>query len=493
MTPKLTCFHRPIKPYRLVGTSSEEPEIDDASEIATEIAQQYEENKEKIIPPFPITSLPNELLCQILQIIIEPDHPHRDSPDIRKYQLVAVCRHWRDTILETPAFWTNIWLTPHQKKSIVKAHVERSHQLPLDITIFGFTPGRNPSFPALLKIVESTMHRWRSLTLPEQSVNNIFILQSLDHAVCPLLERFSAQGLVIYKESPCYPKFLCRENVPALRRLEMCASLTTSDDFRLPPTLERFALCIMGYHEGTFAFLQSPSLQGLKVLSLGVSTEHRSIQPNSIHLPLLTHFTCNVVPAEPLLQGLSTPNLTHLGYYQGWKENLTSVFNGIPSKWTNVRELDLRLMLLAAHYWPEDYLGGLMALYSAAPEVQHVEATNNDLSRLLGVKRGICPIDQWERLEKLTVTGDMEILNYMRKDIVPWLKRRRSIGKPAVKIIFILDPFPKSILEVKRENILNEIGEYCDGVDFYAKEPYSCVFPEVLYYYMFGARSEDSQ
>ena len=206
------------------------------------------------------------------------------------------------------------------------------------------------------------------------------------------------------------------------------------------------------------------------MLSLETFTERRNIQPNSIHLPRLTHFHCEVTPAESLLQGLSTPNLTHLGYCQAFKENLTSVFNGMRSKWKNVRGLNLDLVPLAAHTWKEDYLEGLTALYLAAPEVQHVEARVDDFNRLLVVRRGICPIDQWERLERLTVPGDIDSLNSMRRFIVPWLKRRRSTGKPAIKIRFILYPIPGCILEVERENVLNEIGEYCDGVDIYVEE-----------------------
>ena len=437
----------------------------DATGVATDVAQGYEKNKEKMIRPFPIKPLPNELLCQILQFIIQPENPLDDSPDFRKHQLATVCRRWRDIILQTPAFWTYIRLTPRQEKSFVKAHVERSRQCPLDVAIFGFTLGEHSSFPAFLKVVEPTMHRWRSLTLPEDTVDNLLILESFGRTVFPLLARFSSRRIPNYGN---YPQFFCPENVPTLRRLDMRTS-TISDDFRFPPTLEKFSLNMVRYREGTFAFLQSPSLQGLKMLSLETFTERRNIQPNSINLPRLTHFHCSVTPAESLLQGLSTPNLTHLGFCQAFKENLTSVFNGMRSKWKNVRGLNLDLVPLAAHTWKEDYLEGLTALYLAAPEVQHVEARVDVLNRLLGVRRGICPIDQWERLERLTMPGDIDSLNSMRRFIVPWLKWRRSTGKPAIKIRFILYPIPGCILEVERENVLNEIGEYCDGVDIYVE------------------------
>ena len=56
--------------------------------------------------------------------------------------------------------------------------------------------------------------------------------------------------------------------------------------------------------------------------------------------------------------------------------------------------------------------------------------------------------------ERLTVIGGAYMLNYMRKSIVPWLKRRRRLGKPAVKIGFLLEQFSGS--DVEKESILND-------------------------------------
>ena len=79
----------------------------------------------------------------------------------------AVCRRWRDIILNTPLFWTFIQISPEWlRTSLLKAHVARSRECPLVIICLGsnWISAKASYYAALLDIVIATSHRWRSLT-----------------------------------------------------------------------------------------------------------------------------------------------------------------------------------------------------------------------------------------------------------------------------------------------------------------------------------------
>ena len=181
--------------------------------------------------PLPIKSLPNELLCQILKTVIETTPARLDPHRVRKCELATVCRHWRDVIVNTPSFWTFVQLAPTWRKALVKAHLKRSRQCPLDL-VFDCFYSRS-RFIEFLSIVVPTTRRWRSLTISPQPtpIDTLFILEIFDFAKFPLLALLSIPTLPSTNEFevhqghlqpiPYYPKFLYPGNLPVLRSLEI--------------------------------------------------------------------------------------------------------------------------------------------------------------------------------------------------------------------------------------------------------------------------------
>ena len=404
--------------------------------------------------PSPIKSLPNELLCQILKTTIETTPAQCDPHRVRKHELETVCRHWRDIIVNTPSFWTFVQLAPTWPKALVKVHLERSRQCPLDLVFSGFQPRFEST--TLLDIVMPTTHRWRSLTILLQSPNDtLLILKRFDCAMFPSLALLSVP--IRY-----YSKFLHPGNVPVLRSLEIRNDSPSPDGFQLLPTVEKLSIDIAFFRSYPIRWLQSSSLQGLKVLSLKGNTTYWQMQPNSIHLPRLAHFSCEVTHARELLQGLAAPNLTHVNYIRSHYESLSVALQRIQSKWTSVRELIFGFTQIACcrAYIPR-------ALYLAAPNLRGLEVMQQDLGSLLQSEDGLRRIDRWEHLERFVIISDVRKVEDMRRRLVPWLKKRMKFGKPALKVFFsFANPH-----EVKLErSALDEIGKYCSEVNFCMQE-----------------------
>ena len=418
----------------------------------------------------PIESLPNELLCKILEIAINTIPFDCDPHRVRKHELATVCRRWRDTVLNSPAFWSSIRLVPKWRIAWVKIHVERSRQCPLDLVLscLACTEGARSDFTALLNIMTPTMHRWRSITILPG--DNLFILEQLDYTVFPMLERFSIPTLPPtheYRQSrlgdvyriPYYPKLLYPENTPRLRSLEICESEFLSPyDFRLSPTLQKVSL-FLGFDSDKdmkrIRWLNSLWMQSLKALSLQGCTSHWTIEPNSVHLPCLTYLSLGVSDGRVLLRAFIVPNLVRVDYYQPLGETVLYTFNTIQSKWASVRELRFQIIRLLIHRCRV----GLMALCLAAPGVRDLEIIEADLSDFLDSEDGVCPMDQLEYLEKFTIVADVDKLGDMQERLLPWLKKRSDFGKSTLKVTF---SFTNPCNVELEQDILEEIGKYCD-------------------------------
>ena len=430
-------------------------------------ALRAKREKSILTQPSPIKSLPNELLCKILETAIETMPAQYDPHRVRKHELATVCRHWRDIIANTPSFWSLVRLAPTWGKALVKVHLKRSGQCPLDLVFAGFRS--RVKFIALLDIVMPTTHRWRSLSISSQgSIDALFILQTFDNTIFPLLTLLSIPTLPPSEEFkehrgspvriPYYPKFLSLGNAPQLRSLEIRRDFFPLDDIQLPPTLEKLSLDIASYRiytDEATRWLRSSSLQRLKALSLQGYTTYWKMEPDSIHLPCLTYFSCAVTHAMVVLQGLVTPNLTHVNFIQSHWERLDVPFRRIQSKWGSVRELTFKF----TRTYP--YIPRTLCL--AAPNVRGLEVIHQDLGLFLKPDDGLRPIDGWEHLERFVIVGNVREVGDMRRCLVPWLKERMEFGKPALKVFF---SFANSYdIELER-GALDEIGKYCGGVDF---------------------------
>jgi len=405
-----------------------------------------------------IDSLPNEIVCKILTIVIETTLPRGDAHRIRKPKLAAVCRRWRDIILNTPLLWTYIEISPKWLiMSLLKAHVERSLECPLVIVCrsLGWTSRSitsNHDETLALDIVVATVHRWRSLTLTEYCIGGTLLTDKFDCTVFPLLTHLS-----IPHDLACRSIFLHHEHVPALKYLEatMAAFIPNLNVLPFPPTLQELTIDSSWYW--TSRSLEFLSFQGLKALSFCGYTGEERIQPDSVHLPVLTRLSLDVSHARQLLRIFSAPSLTHLVYQQQPYETLFTAFNGIPSKWANVG------LQLSERRWNrirEDFRVGLIALHLAAPEVRSMEVMADEvhLACQLG---GVYPIDHWVHLEQFTIVGYVDELNKVGRYIVPWLRQRRDTGKPALKLSFLINGNKAELNRI----VVDDVSQYCDGVD----------------------------
>ena len=447
-----------------------------ASPITTDVAQghrygtrQQSKNKKR----FPlqrsqalVNSLPDELLCEILKMTIGgTPYGHR----VRKYALINVCYHWREIILNTPKFWSFIRLD--WSKSLVEAHVKRSCQCPLDIVLDGshhLLRMATSDIDVVLNVLIPTAHRWNTLTIEERFPHALSILNKLDSTVFPILTSLSISQLSTSKSDPRPPRLLSPKNLPMLKDLTLWGVPVTSD-FQIPPTLERLTLFLRSaFRLNTWL----PVLSRLKALSLDGNTEYLPLQPDSIHLPLLARFTCSVTQAEPFLQALLAPNLTHVVYVQSSCESLLHTFNRTRPKWKSVRELTLPVSknVRAA----PDYSSGLSCLCLVTSEIRGVEVMDYVLNDLLDVSFDPCPIDQWECLERVAIVSSVGRFKSMMQKIVPWLERRKNTGKPRLKLGFSL----KQDRIVKlNEALFEEIGKFCDEVDFRIDERIAPLMP----------------
>ena len=113
----------------------------------------------------PIRRLPTELLAEIFVIAIEGYGQDR-------FDMMCVCRAWRATIISMARLWSRVTIRPSTSREQVEFVVERTKQVPLDVTIDSesiYRPckvsGEGGGAYAGLAVVMSTMSRWRSLTI----------------------------------------------------------------------------------------------------------------------------------------------------------------------------------------------------------------------------------------------------------------------------------------------------------------------------------------
>ena len=113
----------------------------------------------------PIRRLPIELLAEIFVIAIEGYGQNR-------FDMMRVCRAWRATILSMARIWSRLTIRPSTSREQVEFVVERTKQVPLDVSIDSesiyrpcWVPREGERAYAGLALVMNTMSRWRCLTI----------------------------------------------------------------------------------------------------------------------------------------------------------------------------------------------------------------------------------------------------------------------------------------------------------------------------------------
>lgn len=239
-----------------------------------------------------INHLPTEILLFILDLDV-----HSNPYPGRNYELAAVCRRWRDVVLDSPSLWTTIHVADLKPSSII-THLERSRGAFLDIVIDSTDRGQAYHFAHVpsLQIVSSCADRWRNLSITIRGCiyysddgrvpRMECILRRINHLKFPSL---TCAKLVSHSDFQ-YLDFLSAGHAPVLEHLELsnlALDLAVEDfeDFGFPPVAALKTLKL------DFDGPVGPSLpymipaQALTVLSLTGHTDSLSLRQDSLHFP----------------------------------------------------------------------------------------------------------------------------------------------------------------------------------------------------------------
>ena len=209
--------------------------LDVRTTIATQRAKIDELSRTSLRPNI-INRLPTEILVFILDLDVHTHH----YPE-RKQKLAGVCQRWRDVILQTPCFWSTIYVA--SDASLVNTHLERSRGTLLDIFIQGAPFSLPSKYLALLPGLDIAMdcaHRWRSLLVTashyyiddndyneDEELLTDFIADRINHLHFPSLKSVTISPLCDVGSLD----FLSIARAPALEHLEHGEFMTIHDIF----------------------------------------------------------------------------------------------------------------------------------------------------------------------------------------------------------------------------------------------------------------------
>ncbi|KAJ7761236.1 hypothetical protein DFH07DRAFT_815797 [Mycena maculata] len=202
-----------------------------------------------------IRHIPPELLCHIFSLATSATgRIGEDIVDIPPWDIIHVCRSWRQTALSYPVLWSVIEISPYTAFStdMIEAQLSWSGDTPLAIYQWGGIGDPKDVDPRLLDLVVAQCSRWRILHLKQiPDANFDWIRQT-------------------------------RGNLPSLEVLEVLApNATVPDIFSNATSLRRVTLCEQNFQ------CSSPSL----ILPWGQITHYRGSHSAQRQLEIL-----NVMP-----------------------------------------------------------------------------------------------------------------------------------------------------------------------------------------------------
>ncbi|KAI6040743.1 hypothetical protein EDC04DRAFT_2673936 [Pisolithus marmoratus] len=256
-----------------------------------------------------INYLPTELLMRIVSFLLTRSGEAPSQFPMQRKNLAGVSRLWRDLILNTPSFWSDIVLTNDSTTKSLLTQLKRSCEYPLDITIQSTSPD-NPD--TLLDILIPSTSRWRSLSVQGFRGDVLHsIICKLDRLEFPCLEDVS-----ISLAGHSYPRFLLPACSPALRRLNLSRLYWTEDFSTITTTLTTLSLSIAAICD------QSP-LTGIPTQSLTTlvftdcdprHNEDWVLERDSLYFPLLQRLVLDTVNPHRFLDAVVMPKLDHFEY-----------------------------------------------------------------------------------------------------------------------------------------------------------------------------------
>ena len=376
----------------------------------------------KRIPP-PINRLPNEILLLIFKL----------SGHSSVLGLTAVSRCWRNKMLQCPTLWTTIKVTPSWGKHLVKAHVTRSSECPLEIEIHGWEDGKShEGLLAMLDVLISCSQRWHSLVI-QADVSNSHLSKSLKRIhhrkTYPSLTHVSIKKIPLFLYGTAKLCHFYAGSCPRLEHLELGAEFEDSSGFQVPPSLTSLAFALSD--RGPSSILQRLSLQKLTMLSLCGSASGVQIGPRSIYLPLLKKLVCEASGANVLIQAIMAPKLVHFEYNPpGWDCMLGNISHA---------PTHLRSAIGSRSPAGTAFRCGNETVDFVFPAVRHIDLGDPEVAFLV-FSSGNGSItrapDHWPHVESLTVRGLSEGFLHFLDGLVVWLKARQAVGLPRLLVRF---------------------------------------------------------
>ncbi|KAI6012215.1 hypothetical protein EDC04DRAFT_739318 [Pisolithus marmoratus] len=324
--------------------------------------------------PF-IQRLPVELLSSILHLALFEADPSE------KAILARVSRHWRDVILDDPNFWTTIDIIGGQSLGGVREQLRRSREAPLDIVIEDESSRAHRTIRKGLDLLVPYANRWRSLSIYTRQVL-VPLLPIISRRIgtikFPSLKRVRLQ----YVGVDTVPIFFSSTNVPVLEHFEIW------NTHQNPPSTP-----------GASFSQYIPALT-LVTLSLSGHMPPCSLQPDSIHFPVLETLEISLINPVDFFKAIVTPKLKYLDYVIDSTNSLVTVFGGLGEKFSSVRRVSL-----STRPSRPDTLGAV-AFCRAFPHVHHAEfysagPPSGFFDPCEGTDGSQSPADYWKSLESV--------------------------------------------------------------------------------------------
>ena len=278
----------------------------------------------------PINSLPSEIISYVLQLAALS---WGDNCDVKIRDLQLVSRYWRDTIRNSPNFWSSIHLHSSTNMSLVKTHVTRSNQYPLDVSIEFWVD--DDQITTYIDSIISHVHRWRTLKIGGNDRCFQLVLDKINHLKFPSLTHAAMHAHHSYPIQ--YPTFLKPENSPSLETLDLVC-LIPMGEFSLGQKNTDLSLVLSDdvRRSGPLTFPSLLSSQKLTTLDLMYS-RCPAVPPNSISLPLLNSLTLHSNHPRELLTAMVAPRLSYFSL-DGAITSMSTTFHGLEIGRASCRE-----------------------------------------------------------------------------------------------------------------------------------------------------------
>ncbi|KAI5995947.1 hypothetical protein EDD15DRAFT_2365530 [Pisolithus albus] len=388
-------------------------------------------------PPV-INCLPVELLARIFRFLLVHDNSFTSAEllglaNLRK-ELSMVSQLWRNVILDTPEFWSDIVLTHGQPPDIafVEIQLRRSRKVPLNITIAEWSKAdEDDPIQPWLNVLTSSADRWQRLHVFKVGREILSdILHALEGLEFPSLKEIHMD---MHGEFT-YPLRLLPSQAPALRHLKL-PDLTLTPTFSTAATLTTLEMTFgrrLGLPTPTIPFPAHIPTQSLTVLSLTGYTSGWASPPDSVHLPLLHVLTLAVREPRVIMQAIVAPKLAHFGF--STPVRWSSFSFGTGSKFNHVQTFNC--------IDPNKRIDG-DTLCQEFRGVRHIGVYPKTIDVLFtpGGQLSGAPADHCTSLEHITIFG-VDFRSKKFDPLVRWLTKRRELGRPRISVRLSSPPDP---------------------------------------------------